>query len=472
VNYVNDFPPRATSTTPGTITLTGDLSGTYNSPNVSYSANIPTHVHTSLARPITPIWHTNNMVKQTGTGTFDLMYDSNGDWYGNRSRGNYSGTNFTIILNENAYLRIRKGTEYPSFSTDLLTQSYGSRQPNSPYVTAGWQGQPVSFNHCEAELSLTLIQDDVGGWTPTVWAFGNGNNDIMSSIPGYTPSSGTANQVRFLSLKWAGPWAAWHCVYDSGWHNSTFITSPSSARGGQYIRTWPGLTTNAALTNEQWIDYHVKATTLNLRKWFYNAGIAWSPEWRGGPGRSQWMWADSVTSTGAVNSSLAGPGTSHGGWCPAAVMNVSGVASSYLGYEIPVGSTLHEAGHTLDNYWYAIQTGTVFDNASRKKLLSDDAQILDIHARCLAAGYVYVSSTSDNGHSRQIGEWFAEVSGSWMYTKYLLSIGADPAVGQPIPYRSGSYFSSANSYAAQTLPTTALRDELYARLDTLLAALI
>jgi hypothetical protein len=472
MNYVNQFPPVATQTTPGVVQLKGGLRGTYDNPQVEFSANVPTHTHNSLARAITPLWHTNNMTKMSATGTLDLMYDAHGDWWGNRKKGFYSGTNFTIVLNENATFRIRKGLrDYQTSYTNQVSRSnhpYGTRDAATG-ASSGWLGQPMSYSATECEMAITFIQDDVGGWSPTIYAFGASDYNI-NSVMNYTPSSSTANKMKLVLLKWVGPHAGWVCTFDSGWQSQPvgWNVSPSSSRGGQFVRAWPSLTVNASVSSEQFIEYHVKATTLNFRKWMYNAGVGWSLETVGGPSRYSWCWGDDLDSTGASAGRALGPGTAQGGWSPAQHVVTPGVVGD------PVGATLHEAAHTLDNLWHIVEYGSGVNdtNSYFAKFLRSDSTIVDIHSRCLDTGLVFSNGDRDAGHFRNFSEWWAEACASWLYTKYLLSVGANPDVAQPIPYQSGSYFQSANSTAVNVLPTVALRNEFYTYLDTLLAKLI
>jgi hypothetical protein len=411
------------------------------------------------------------MTTQSGPGTIDLMYDPWGDWYGNRKKGYYSGTNFTIVLNSSAYFRIRTGETYftptlPSTSNYYNESITSSREAGTGH-SAGNAGLPVQFSQVERELALTFIQDDVGGWTPNIYAFGNGMAESLG-ITGYNyQNSGAANTTKFMLLKWVGPHAGWVCVYESGWAQpkGNFSPSPSSARGGEYVRAWPGITSNVNVTSEQWIDYYVKASTVNFRKWMYNAGVAWCAEWVGGMRRGAWLYSDYVLSNGSPNTQIfANNGTASATCAPAGSMVQPGTAAH------PIGSTLHEAAHALDNLWYPVEAGTAVGANNIPRYLSFDSDIRDIHRRCLLTGNV---RGTDQAHERSIGEWFAEACGSWIYTKYLLSIGANPAVAQPIPYQpSGNNFYSADDYASGTLTTAALRTEFYALLDTKLAKLI
>jgi hypothetical protein len=398
------------------------------------------------------------------------MYDPVGDWYGNRNNGYYSGTNFTIVLNSSATFRIRTGTPYfvPGINDNVnqYSTSYNSGREAGTNGSAGNLGLPVQFSQTERELALTFIQDDVGGWTPHLFAFGNGNQDVNKPLGYNYEISGAANTTKFMLLKWAGPHAGWVVTFESGWNGpiGNFTPSPSSARGGQYVRSWPGITSNVNITNEQFIDYHVKASTVNFRKWMYNAGVAWCAEWQGGLARGAWLYGDYVLANGSpANNLFAGPGVGASTCAPAGSMVQPGVVHH------PIGATLHESAHVLDNMWYPVETGSGVGVNNVPQTLSGDPQVRDIHRRCLLTGLVVAT---DAAHSRSLTEWWAEVCGSWIYTKYVLSIGSTPSTPQPIGYGAGGTWQTANDYAANTLPTAALRDELYAYLDTKLAKLI
>lgn len=434
-NDIDIRPPAASASRLGGVRLTGDLAGpgsTSDTPYVPNTGTVAAHSHRRNMVKIAPLVHTNN-----GAPT-DLYPAQNHPI--TPSLGNY-----LIVLNASTTFTLRSDSiDIPSYAGSSQVP-WVTREPGQPsYPTNGHGSSNLTPQGSDfmGEVVVTFIQDDVGGYTPTV------NARQLSIALGSSLGSGTAGQALTAIYRYLGPLVGWVRTYSSGWGSFPYAIAKSSDRGGKYLRAIVG--TGADSSKVTAVLDAAEKSPLTFRRALYDRGLIIE------------------CATGAASGVLAAGNT----FASAA----SGVGNGYTFRELPghivclsslttnpVEATLHEVGHAADSL---LLNGS-FDGSN----VRDDATLTSLWGQDKAE-WIAAGGTDDNpGNSltnvgwggsrgyfvRTLDEWNAQMLGAWAYRRWAI-------------LNSNSSAQTTAETAMLVASNSTRRAAVLARYDALLAA--
>lgn len=434
-------PKRATATEPGAVTLTEALTGTSDKPQMADAANVSKHVHGKLYLPASAPLHTNNI-----GNTITLYPHSN---KGSVVHG--TGGNYVIVLNSNFTGKLS------TRGRDVAFSDYIFRDPEvTPFTGVG----PFPSNPAEymQEIMVTFIQDNVGGWTPTI-----STADETTGSFGGSLGSGTAGQMRSAVYRYFGPHVGWKEFWkDPSWVSSPYTLNNSSTRANQWVR---GLGAGGVL--EQILDSFVTNTPLNYRKALYLRGFNIQYDTTGSAPATVALGAAGVGSSLTVNSVAA-----QGIVVTALARHMTAIVASNSGSLV-----CHESGHAADfllgpqadsnqtkqgairqikainDMWQLDFNDWSQDSAINLPKVNEDG--VGDRSKDNVANAGWTNSTSYTISTRP--EWMAQVIGGYMMRK------ADLAASRATTTSDGMLNNASNP---------ARRTTLLATLDAYLAAFV
>jgi hypothetical protein len=390
----------------------------------------PAHSHVRNYAAISPLVHTNNMTD------FNL-------YSANTGGSIQSGGHYLIALNASTTFTLRNDNQ-DNFSLTSDSEM-GSRLAGvwSQQITYGGVGYGKSNLDYGTEITVTFVQDNVGGWTPTVFAAQNN-----STLSGATWGSGTAGQMRTGIYRYLGPLVGWELIYlTSAWKTFPYTLAPSSTRGGQYLRAVVG--TGGSTFVSAMLDAAAK-TPLNYRKALYNKGVILEAGSGGAVSVIQYN-NDTVSKTMLIPGGVVIPTIPR--HMVACVSDTS----------TPI-ATIHEMGHCAD---FLLSSGPPGYGETSKNL-SNDMTLISYWNTSTATWGMSLNSNNDavqdfgwaGSHGyfiRQKTEWLAQVLAAYMHRKWCVANAASTA--------------TADATLTKSVPPS-LQSTVTAYLDTLLAAYI
>jgi hypothetical protein len=434
----------ATATGNGAVRLAGDLQGSAASPKVAPTGTLSLHTHSHLHSPVGALLHTNN-------GAPTTLYPANAD----STIGH--GGNYLITLNSSLTFTLSpRFNDTTRAGTTMDARYYReATQKSLGLADLGLHGFEVG-----GDINVTFVQDDVGGWTPTIAS-------ALSLNATFAPTmgSGTAGQHKTAIFRYMGPWLGFKTIYvDSSWTTFPYTMAPSSTRSGKYVRAILGNNYAARTTSYTGnLDAVVLNTPLQYRKWLYNAGCTFEFNTPDSNAYSQML--TSVTGSASVSSAV-------GVTLMDIPHNPIAMISGYSQF-----AATHETGHITDYLWFRQDgTGVGYDVQSDTVLAALYAQdFTDWNAAAGLGSLVYnngqLVGTSDQskdtvgalGWSGSYGyfvssrrEWIAELISTYMAYRM-------------VTYYGGTGTSIPDSMDSCTNPSR--RTAVLARLDTLFSTI-
>ena len=425
-------PKRATATDPGAMVLTEGLTGSWDKPQTADAANVSKHVHGKLYLPASAPLHTNNI------GNVCTLYPHSSKasvLYG-------TGGNYVIILNSNFTGKLStRGLNTP-------LPDYIYRDPEATIFTGVGPFPPNPAEYMQ-EIMVTFIQDNVGGWTPTI----NTADEVTGAFGG-SLGSGTAGQMRSAVYRYFGPHVGWKEFWkDSAWVSSPYTLNNSSTRANQWVRG-----VGAGGTIEQILDSFVTNTPLNYRKALYlrgftvqydNTGSALATIALGATGAGGSLSIGGVSAQGVVISTLARHMTAIVASASGALLcHESGHAADFLlGPQVNLNQTKQGAIRqikAINDLWQLDFNDWSQDSAINLPKITEDG--VGDRSKDGIANAGWTGSTSYTISTRS--EWMAQVIGGYMMRK------ADLAASRSTSTSDGMLINASNPARRTTLLAT------------------
>ena len=434
--------PQATATVQGTIQLNTDVLGTATAPVLANEANVPGHEHNRLFQPVAWLYTRND----GSTITLKAGRDNNP----------------VIVLNSDTTINLDSpyrstgivatvGTQNKDFTRHFAYASNLDlilRDPYANFPTRDWSDSAY-------EMTLVLIQDDIGGHAVTFQATYNngtkpGPNDQAASIalagssattiPAPGSAAGAWTYYRFRWMGWA---IGWMLISNASIQPRFRLLKSSASSGATPLfravdTNWIGYTTvNGTYQTEMFSGANLVPTPI--RRMLYNLGFMFEANY----------YSSSYSYEGGDLGGAAGIAN----MSPRACWLNPATADSTTGGTQFV--TLHEISHQIDallynqdvngvsvtipdtaNYWWTPRKNAVYAGqdvqvsaaaGSTRTIwaIYNDPQIQQMWAASLAAYnaggttinayYVFGQPGLSTAAPGPIREWMAEMMGGYMY---------------------------------------------------------